>query len=386
MKKISILLALAMLVCLLTACGSGSPSDPSGTVNQNGTPQTTVYDSQPDNTENEDQTNILYCAFYGTDDEHVREYPIEYTGAPKSAEELADALTELSGIYFDVTVSQVEDGLVVDWAASSALVSGQSSDAKSDEFVFYDYDSCAWFMMDSLWLTLTENFGAQNIYYTMDGGQELVLDNLSSPITEFPSDIPYMGSEYYDNLVNNGDNGSGDFAGTEGLWRADGSLYSASIYMDGLGGFIMYYASGSTEAAGYLESTDEFGNGEYRYDMYSDDGELITSFYFDSSIQIHMGNDEDRVYMRDMHDAMLGYWQYPEEMDGYILYISDDGWDLNDADGNLIAQGSVEFDATGVFLMSEEGSYGGGIVRFNENGELCESGHLLTYIGPVAQD
>lgn len=380
MKKISIFLALAMLVCLLTACGDGSPSAPSGAVNQNEMSQTNETQT------NETQTNILYCAFYGTDDEHVREYPIEYTGAPKSPEELADALTELSGICFDVTVNQIEEGLTVDWAASSTLFSVESPDEKSEEFHFFDYDSCAWFMMDSLWLTLTENFGAENIYYTMDGGQELVLDKLSSSITEFPSDVPYMGSDFYEAHADvRGEDDLSVYARTEGLWRLDGSLDSASIYMDGLGGFTMYYASGSTEAVGRLECIDEYGDGEYRYDMYDENGEWITGFYFDSDIQIHMGNDDDKVYMRDMHDAMLGFWQYPEEMNGWILYISDDGWELSDAAGNLMDQGPVEFDATAVFLMNEDGSSGGGMARFNENGELRETGYLLTYIGPVAQ-
>ena len=40
------------------------------------------------------------------------------------------------------------------------------------------------------------------------------------------------------------------FAATEGTWRLDGEEGTASIYMDGTGGFISYYASGSVEASG----------------------------------------------------------------------------------------------------------------------------------------
>jgi hypothetical protein len=52
-----------------------------------------------------------------------------------------------------------------------------------------------WFMMDSLWQTFAENF-ASDVYYTMDGGKELVIEDLS-PVNTFSSDSPYMGSTFY---------------------------------------------------------------------------------------------------------------------------------------------------------------------------------------------
>lgn len=89
------------------------------------------------------------------------------------------------------------------------------------------------------------------------------------------------------------------FAATEGTWRLDGEKGTASIYMDGEGGFIAYYASGSVEASGYLEYVDEYEDGNGRYDMY--DGELgsINSFYFDSDTQFHMGNNDGSIYIRE---------------------------------------------------------------------------------------
>lgn len=89
------------------------------------------------------------------------------------------------------------------------------------------------------------------------------------------------------------------FAATEGTWRLDGEEGTASIYMDGEGGFIAYYASGSVEASGYLEYVDEYGDGNGRYDLY--DGELgyINSFYFDSDTQVHMGNNDSNIYIRE---------------------------------------------------------------------------------------
>ena len=88
------------------------------------------------------------------------------------------------------------------------------------------------------------------------------------------------------------------FAATEGTWRLDGEKGTASIYMDGEGGFIAYYASGSVEASGYLEYVDEYEDGNGRYDMYDGELGLINSFYFDSDTQFHMGNNDGSIYIR----------------------------------------------------------------------------------------
>ena len=89
------------------------------------------------------------------------------------------------------------------------------------------------------------------------------------------------------------------FAETEGTWRLDGEKGTASIYMDGEGGFIAYYASGSVEASGYLEYVDEYEDSNGRYDMYDGELGLINSFYFDSDTQFHMGNNDGSIYIRE---------------------------------------------------------------------------------------
>lgn len=89
------------------------------------------------------------------------------------------------------------------------------------------------------------------------------------------------------------------FAATEGTWRLDGEEGTASIYMDGEGGFIACYASGSVEASGYLEYVDEYEDGNGRYDMYDGELGLINSFYFDSDTQFHMGNNDGSIYIRE---------------------------------------------------------------------------------------
>lgn len=187
MKKLSVLLILTMLISMLAACGSASSSDASSSS------ASLKPAASSQSAAEETQMDVLYAVFSAED---VREYPIEYTGAQKTAEELADELSELTGLDFIITISKNSDGWIVDWSADSTLVAGLHDREQKEEFFFFDQDTLSWFMMDSLWRTLTENLDTENIYYTMDGGKELVFTELY-PVSEFPSDVPYMGSEFY---------------------------------------------------------------------------------------------------------------------------------------------------------------------------------------------
>ena len=366
MKKRSIFLTLAMLICLLAACGSASPSGDSASSKP----------AEPSQSEAEStQTDILYAVFSAED---VKEYPIEYTGAKKTAEELAHELTELTGLDFIITASKADDGWIVDWAEDSTLVAGLDDREQKEAFFFFDNNSLSWFMMDSLCRTLTENLDAENIYYTMDGGQKLVVRELY-PVNEFSSDIPYMGSEFYFAHADVRGDEENPYARTKGLWRVDGDTDTASIVMDGFGEFTMYYASGSLEASGYLACTDEYENGDFRYDLYTAEGKWIASFYFDSDTQLHIGNDDGPVYLLDTQAAYQGFWEYP---DGTILEINEDGWNLYTAgEPTPFAGGPVEYDEEAAYLMNADGSSGGGKVYFDEDCDLIESDYVLTYIG-----
>ncbi len=282
MKKRSIFLTLAILICLLSACGRASSSGDSASSKQ----------AKPLQSEEEStQTDILYAVFSAED---VKEYPIEYTGAKKTAEELAQELTRLTGLDFIITSSKADDGWIVDWSADSTLIAGLDDREQKEEFHFFDQDSLCWFMMDSLWRTLTENLNAENIYYTMDGGRELFFEELYS-VNVFPSDIPYMGSEFY------------------------------------------------------------FAHADVR-------------------------GDDEQVCLPDAQSAYQGFWEYP---DGTILEISDEGWwNTYMADEfTPFAWGPVEYDEEAVYLMNDDGSSGGGRAYFDENGNLIESGYVLTYLG-----
>lgn len=372
MKKISILLILTMLICLLTACQSAVPTSAPASSE----PSSEPVASEPEQSTAESiRTDVLYAVF-GAED--VKEYPIEYTGDPKTAGDLAHALSELTGLDFIITANKTDDGWIVDWAADSTLVAGLDDRVQKDDFFFFDQDSLRWFMMDSLWRTLTENLDAENIYYTMDGGQDMVFEELY-PVNAIPSDSPYMGSEFYYAHADVQGDEENPYERTMGLWRKDGMTDTASIEMDGFGGFTMYYASGAVEADGYLECIDEYENGDLRYDLYTAEGEWITSFYFDSDTQFHIGNEDESVYLLDTQMSYLGFWEYP---DGVILEISEEGWNLYEADEfTPFAGGPVEYDEEAVYLMSDDGSSGGGKVYFDEDGNLIDSDYVLNFIG-----
>ena len=115
MKKLSVLLILTMLISMLAACGSASSSDASSSS------ASLKPAASSQSAAEETQMDVLYAVFSAED---VREYPIEYTGAQKTAEELADELSELTGLDFIITISKNSDGWIVDWSADSTLVAG----------------------------------------------------------------------------------------------------------------------------------------------------------------------------------------------------------------------------------------------------------------------
>ena len=158
----------------------------------------------------ETKTDTLWS---GTTQSDLRSKPMEYTGE-LTAEKLAEGLSEWTGLDFFVTDSDAPDGITVDWEKSSTLIARLDDREQKEDFHFYDAESLRWFMMDSLRMTLVNNIGVENVYYTMDGGQTLIFDELS-PISEFPVDLPYMGSVFYfshgdgrGDLIENNSNGT----------------------------------------------------------------------------------------------------------------------------------------------------------------------------------
>lgn len=131
----------------------------------------------------------------GNSDPDIKQHEWFYTGE-LTYDQLAAGLSEITGLDFSVSIKEVADGLAVAWKPDSTLIANLGDQEQKEEFFFFDVDSMRWFMLDSLWLTLTGNFEVENVYYTDSEGQNLVIPGLYL-IEEFPADLPYMGSAFF---------------------------------------------------------------------------------------------------------------------------------------------------------------------------------------------
>lgn len=176
------------------------------------------------------------------------------------------------------------------------------------------------------------------------------------------------------------DMGSGDISEYVGLWEYVDEDVWIQIYDDET--WECLDNQGNAFQSGTL-SVDSTG-----ITFYSDD--IDETLRFDRTVSgdlIESGNDgmlvpADSIPFGDSGDisAYAGCWEYP---DGTVLEIENDTWYLYEADEHMmIAWGPVEFDADAAYLMNDDGSSGGGVVYFDEDGDLIDSsGDVLSYLG-----
>ncbi len=226
---------------------------------------------------------ILYANYSGTMDpssDMVARYELVYEGE-LTVNVLADGLSTLTGLNFGINSYELGyDYVDVDWAADSTLIAGLGDEPQNENFFFYDAESLRWFMMDSLWMTITQNMGAEAVYYTMDGGVNLMFDELS-PVSFFHPQAHYQGSEYYRNGGLPVTNGHSAMRLTSGVWSIEGAMDTAYIEMDGMGNFIAYYANGAEELRGTVAINEAYDHINYiLFDMYSESGEFLDTITF----------------------------------------------------------------------------------------------------------
>ncbi|WP_146953609.1 hypothetical protein [Alkalibaculum bacchi] len=183
MKKNLSLLLFIILTLSISACKDDSTYKNQKDLNQSSQEQT--------------ENTAVLCADFssGNSDLNIKEYELEYTG-DLTPEALLEGLTELTGLDFIADTAQTQKGITVDWKKESTLIANLGDREQKEEFFFYDADSMRWFMMDSLYRTLRENFEEIDTYYTMDGGKELEFEELY-PVKLFPTDMSYEGSPFY---------------------------------------------------------------------------------------------------------------------------------------------------------------------------------------------
>lgn len=148
--------------------------------------------SEPDIADN---AATLVADFSCGGEVQVKNYPFEYQGE-LSATDLAMGLTDLTGLDFKITAEVVGDGIRIDWSSDSSLIAGLGDRKPNEGFELTDVNTLEWFMMDSMYRTLKENLGVENVYYTANGGKELYLADLT-PVDTIAKDAPFMGSTYY---------------------------------------------------------------------------------------------------------------------------------------------------------------------------------------------
>ncbi len=114
-----------------------------------------------------------------------------------TVEALAKELSAWTGLDFFLNSVVEKDGSIyVDWSSKSTLIANLDDRKQKEEFHFFDADEMRWFMMNSLFDTISENLNNSMVHYTMDGGKDLVFENLSL-LNHFPANVPFMGSNFY---------------------------------------------------------------------------------------------------------------------------------------------------------------------------------------------
>ena len=130
-------------------------------------------DQTPETGESARTGTLLMDFTSGSNVEDVRPVELEQ-GIAMS--DLCSTLEEITGIQFDFTVTMDQAGCTVTWQESSALIQGETPQDEQQDYVFYDDGLLRWFMLDTVWRNLTEEFGAAQVVYTGPDGAALQLE------------------------------------------------------------------------------------------------------------------------------------------------------------------------------------------------------------------
>ena len=163
MKKL-LLSGLAVLLTLaMAACGTNSgdstssnPTSGSQTSSQSGDPSPEMI------------TGTLYAVFGKNS---VNEFDFGYEEGTCTPEKIAAALSEWTGLAFDITsdIDTAYNAVTVDWTSNSSFAEGQPPEPQKEGFEFYDQESMRWFMLNSLCRTIRKNMGNVDVFYSIEG-------------------------------------------------------------------------------------------------------------------------------------------------------------------------------------------------------------------------
>ena len=91
-----------------------------------------------------------------------------------------------------------------------------------------------------------------------------------------------------------------DFAKIAGIWRNENNSGEEILTLTEDGMFV--YQMEEDTVQGYLKYTDEYGDGNGRYDMFNRVGIWIAGFYLDSETSLHMGNVDGAIFYKESNE------------------------------------------------------------------------------------
>lgn len=189
MKKILVISLAVIFVLSMAACGAepgGSQAPGSDTTLQtphsiSSAPEADSTQTISSDTEPDMITGTLYALFAEGD---IREADFGYEEGACTPERIAEALTEWTGLVYDITSTTIDgDAVIVDWKSSSSFAEGQPPDPQKEGFEFYDQVTMRWFMLNSLCSSIRVNMGVSDVFYSIEGGDlnDLGLDQDFNP-------------------------------------------------------------------------------------------------------------------------------------------------------------------------------------------------------------
>jgi len=166
---IAIVLALALTACGTNSGDSAASSSPA--VSPSASPEAAPTAAP----------NMLIgtlCAVFSADD--IREVDFGYEEGICTPLDIADALSELTGLNFDISyeIDPANNAVIIDWLETSSLATGQPPEVQDEDYFFFDVVSLRWFMLNSMYTSIRENLGDMDVFYSVNGGDmnELELD------------------------------------------------------------------------------------------------------------------------------------------------------------------------------------------------------------------
>lgn len=111
-----------------------------------------------------------------------------------------------------------------------------------------------------------------------------------------------------------------DFSRLSGIWRNENNSEGETLTLTEDGLFV--YQLEENTVQGYLKYTDEYGDGNGRYDMFNRVGNWIDGFYLDSETSLHMGNVDDVIFYKEVNEDTDAPEPENENNSVYVLMSS----------------------------------------------------------------